>query len=1012
MNKNKIILSLVTISFLNINVMANTNNINDEILTSINIDNDFNNIFGGNGFGFGGGDDDDDDDDDDSGEDSESVDVSDDEENEYDKPLESDDNEAQNECGDSFFNTMMCIIEDLKNQLEDAADNDATDEEKQLIIKDTLNVSDKASKFIYQAIDENGTAKDSGYNHVSPFEVDEDGNNISSEKSKERFNEYLVSDKYGWDIIKDIENNESELILAKNTHLTNNVIDIKNIFDGKTKCPNNYNIILSDGVFNQDDDDGDDSNNTSGDKNPYEKIENLLSSDENVNTLAISFAEKDLTLYNLLAEKGGVDMGIDKPFYAKNSEELLNKILETMKLTLDNEYSSITPVFSNEIGDEKFIFQSSFLIKEHNQWEGQLKKFVLFINGEGKTVVGDGTDENTPIWNAGQKLFDLEDVTKRNIITYNGSKEIKLSDSNATDLNIEESNLDTFKDWLYGKNKLKELDYPEDGNRWMLGDIYNSKIKIYNKPDELISTEENKFESFYRNTNGYSTFVVDNKERNKKIIAGSNDGMIHIFDEATGDENGAIIPPFMLNKLEKMILRDSEGDIIMNKSNSIQGIDGEIIIKDIYDSSSSTWKTIMVVNSGDEYKSFSIFDITSIDDIKHIFSVENIIDNDDGDIKIWNGEKAELSYKNDDDSDYGNYDKLSKLSNKPLLMLIPENNDKDANLVYRLIISNGDISNPEILIINPFDGKIVKTITIDNPVYSNLTIVNAETTKKMYGIKGSFIYYTDNKGKLYKLNLTNYKNLDDDGNDQGGFELYEKDKIFETKDDSTLNSYTKPIPFLEKINNKTVLNIVYGTGDKNQLDYYTGKQNYLIKVIDGEFPLYNNNFNNDDEDNGFLTIDDLAKLNNEDTNNICDNEDDDEDKNKILTNGYVVEMTFNESSQENEKIFQDILVKNHTLYFTSYLNKQCEIGSSFLYSIDSVCGYGHFTDGNKKIEISKGTSSGVASNKDQIFISVSKDTKVDGLEELTQSGNLLYGKAQGMKYIPLTIKFKKESDIK
>ena len=64
--------------------------------------------------------------------------------------------------------------------------------------------------------------------------------------------------------------------------------------------------------------------------------------------------------------------------------------------------------------------------------------------------------------------------------------------------------------------------------------------------------------------------------RKEVVYVGANDGMLHAFDSSNGEELWAFIPPMMLQSLKSMVSAKA------NSSNSIFGVDGSPIVKDIY----------------------------------------------------------------------------------------------------------------------------------------------------------------------------------------------------------------------------------------------------------------------------------------------------------------------------------------------------------------------------------------------------------------------------------------------
>lgn len=112
----------------------------------------------------------------------------------------------------------------------------------------------------------------------------------------------------------------------------------------------------------------------------------------------------------------------------------------------------------------------------------------------------------------------------------------------------------------------------------VLGDIINASPLFIGKP------------SFKYTENGYGSFA-SGSTRPAVIYAAANDGMLHAFDQATGDERWAFIPSFVMPNMYKL------GDA--NYANNHQFmVDGSPVMGDIY--VGSAWKTILIggLNAG------------------------------------------------------------------------------------------------------------------------------------------------------------------------------------------------------------------------------------------------------------------------------------------------------------------------------------------------------------------------------------------------------------------------------
>ena len=124
-----------------------------------------------------------------------------------------------------------------------------------------------------------------------------------------------------------------------------------------------------------------------------------------------------------------------------------------------------------------------------------------------------------------------------------------------------------------------------------LGDIVNSQ------PQYIQGAIGNYSDS------GYQAFKTAQASRSAMVYAGANDGMLHAFDAATGIETWAVIPSLVLPNLYK--LAD-----INYANNHTWLVDGTPVVADVYDGSSSQWKTILVGGLNGGGKGYYALDVT------------------------------------------------------------------------------------------------------------------------------------------------------------------------------------------------------------------------------------------------------------------------------------------------------------------------------------------------------------------------------------------------------------------
>jgi hypothetical protein len=122
-----------------------------------------------------------------------------------------------------------------------------------------------------------------------------------------------------------------------------------------------------------------------------------------------------------------------------------------------------------------------------------------------------------------------------------------------------------------------------DGRTWKLGDINHSSPQVveppYGTPTQM--------------GDGYAEFKETNKNRQRVIIVGANDGMLHCFDAVNLNELWAFIPNNLLYKLKNMRVKDADcGEFLFHHF----FIDGSPVIRDIY--YGAAWHTVVVCGQG------------------------------------------------------------------------------------------------------------------------------------------------------------------------------------------------------------------------------------------------------------------------------------------------------------------------------------------------------------------------------------------------------------------------------
>jgi type IV pilus assembly protein PilY1 len=133
----------------------------------------------------------------------------------------------------------------------------------------------------------------------------------------------------------------------------------------------------------------------------------------------------------------------------------------------------------------------------------------------------------------------------------------------------------------------------------ILGDIINAQPVAVSAPFFRFENEDNPLPG-----ESYLTFKTNNATRAGFLLIGANDGFLHAFDQTTGDENWAYVPRLLLPSMYQLADSGYPGQHRFF-------VDGTPEVSDVFDTTTSKWRTIVVggLNSGG--RGWYALDITS-----------------------------------------------------------------------------------------------------------------------------------------------------------------------------------------------------------------------------------------------------------------------------------------------------------------------------------------------------------------------------------------------------------------
>lgn len=288
-----------------------------------------------------------------------------------------------------------------------------------------------------------------------------------------------------------------------------------------------------------------------------------LTGKQNIITYTIGFTHQ--SQHNLLDR--AATHGHGRYYYSSDAQSLANVFQNIVADILEKTSSFVAPVVPvsrmerTTAGDK--IYLALFQPNQNRMWSGNIKKYgiiqsganagqiidvnnTLALDGDGQilpvarsywtTVTMDGSDVEKG--GAGEKLINR--TSSRNIYTYLGANVNLNHSSNAFNTtNITPTLLGLASGDTTGREKLVQFIYGDDAyddeppfspidgatthkREWILGAFLHSRPFIVHYASQSV------------------------------VYVGSNDGMLHAFDDETGEELWAFIPPNLLNKLQAL----------------------------------------------------------------------------------------------------------------------------------------------------------------------------------------------------------------------------------------------------------------------------------------------------------------------------------------------------------------------------------------------------------------------------------------------------------------------------
>ncbi len=219
-------------------------------------------------------------------------------------------------------------------------------------------------------------------------------------------------------------------------------------------------------------------------------------------------------------------------FFANDSTALKAAMRRAMEYIKEARYSfTVSSVSAARILSENYLYEASFIpVMGDPFWLGHLKKYQ--IDDSGGVV-------RPSLWDAGDKLLEKTAASRRMYTLLGGTMTPFNTSISPTYFGYKDDAAgQSARDAVVGYFR-GDPSYNQDS--WKLGDIFHSNpITIASPPI---------FYNDFRSPAAYADHKENNKNRERLLVVGANDGQFHAFSASTGEEKWSFFPPNLLPKL-------------------------------------------------------------------------------------------------------------------------------------------------------------------------------------------------------------------------------------------------------------------------------------------------------------------------------------------------------------------------------------------------------------------------------------------------------------------------------
>jgi len=298
-------------------------------------------------------------------------------------------------------------------------------------------------------------------------------------------------------------------------------------------------------------------------------------------------------------------------YYAATSPTALTNDLQGIIVSIltATQSTAAATVSSTPLREGSVAFEAQFTTSDvYQDWTGDLLEYPI-----NPTTGAVNTATGSQVWSAKTQL-DAQSYSSRIIATWDpvaaagtpfewnpaaAPKGISSTTTLGMDLSTftSDTNGSDVLSYLRGNSALEQRNNGTFRNRaHKLGDIVASAPLYIGAPNGTSQTAS------------YFAFAAAHANRKPIVYVGANDGMLHAFDEATGNERFAFVPNAVFANLINLV------SPYYNASH-LYYVNGSPIAADVQFASDSSWHTVLAGTEGAGGKSVFALDVTNADTI-------------------------------------------------------------------------------------------------------------------------------------------------------------------------------------------------------------------------------------------------------------------------------------------------------------------------------------------------------------------------------------------------------------